>query len=318
MVGCYPPPERKLSRRRLLVLVLSVVVLIALVAGLLMWRAASDSSMDSGAQPGTGGSVGVLREKDPICDQWLTFGNELSANEQEWAELDHTVPATRWTPEQREIYTAVGEAMGTAADQYESILPLARHTAVQELAAQTIVYLRAYVERIPTYAEADGRLAGVASNFGSAVSFMCTAVPHIPAAMLAEEQVRSHASEPAAVKPFMPERDSVCAEFVSMVQRRNAQLGGWLALDPAVPAAQWSPRQRRLNDAARHVLDRDAGEVQDMASRASSAVLRDLLMTDAAYLRATSSAIAGYQPDDKRLWEAAVSLSGGIMGTCRG
>jgi hypothetical protein len=301
---------------------LCVGVVVAVVVGLVVWRGVSGSSGDPGddgpspTPDAARGSVGLLREKDPICDQWLKFGQELSDKEKQWAELDEAIPASQWTPEQLDIYSAVAQAMSTAADQYESILPMATHPVIQELGAQTIVYLRGYIERIPTYVEQDNALARVASGFDGALSFMCTAVPLTPAAGGGDKA--SAAEHPAELIPFMTTKAPVCDEYRALIDRQDSQLGGWHASDPKIPAAEWTPEQRKLNTAAQEVMNRDASQVREMAGRASNAILHDLLITQAEYLQAYADAIPTYIPDEHVLWRSATLLAGGLMTVCDG
>ncbi len=203
------PPPNSSHRRSWIVLGAVLVVVVAMAVGLVVWK--STSSRGSGAtgqsEAGVDRTVGVLRERDPVCDEWLNYADELSQAAEQWTALNRGVPATKWTPEHREIYVAVGEAMTTAADQFESILPKARNVLLQELIAQTIVYLRAYVERIPEYVESDSLIAGVAAKFSNAVTDMCEIQPQLRASSSTEKTTRSSVPEPAALTPFMADKD---------------------------------------------------------------------------------------------------------------
>ncbi len=259
----------------------------------------------------------MLRERDPVCDEWGAATAELSSREKKWLTLDRDIPAAEWTPEQREIYVSVGEAMTTAADNFESMLPKARSVVLQELIAQTIVYMRAYVQRIPKYVESDYFINGVAFNFLSAVTYMCNAgtLLHFPDA--GGNASPSSAPEPAALTPFMSnEKDPACEELLEVLRRQRKYLSGWVSADTRIPAEQWTPAQRALNNAAREVILRDIKEMRALAEVAESAIMADLLVTRADYMQAFADAIPTYKPNDEYLWSTIASIGGGLEAAC--
>lgn len=312
-------PARKPSRKPWIALGVSLSVVVVLVVGLLAWRGTIFGSDQGGGDPsptayGSDRTVGLLREKDPVCDDWRTFADALSDQEKPWASIDDSVPAARWTEEQRRIYGDVAEAMSAAADNFESILPKAEHVVIQELIAQTIVYLRKFVEKIPDYTEADSLVAGVASNFGTAVSYMCSAVP-----LTSQDQPISvsNAEPPAVLSAFMSNREPACGTFLAFLDRQKSTLSGWATTDSRTPADQWNPEQKRLYLAVQKVLDRDSGELRNMAEDAQNAILRDLLLTQADYMKAFGGALTTYVPDDLQLWKVVTSIGGGISAACK-
>lgn len=317
-----PSPPGPSNPRRWMVLGVSVAVVIAVVAGLVVWKGLAtrndaDIAATAAADDGVDRTIGLLREKDPVCDEWIEFADALSKNEEQWAASNRGIPATKWTFEQREIFVSAGEAMATAADQFESILPKARNVVIQELMAQTIVYLRAYVERIPTYVGSDGLIAGVANNFGAAITYMCSAVPLVSRLSRGKNPVSSATGEPAALEPFMVEKDSVCAEFQALIERQSAQLSGWVAGDSMKPAVLWTPKERTLSNAAREVLTRDYGHLLELQERSGNPIMSDLLLTQAAYMEAFAGAMPTYVPDDSQLWTTVTFLGGGLNSACR-
>ncbi|UXA19332.1 hypothetical protein [Mycobacterium sp. SMC-4] len=288
----------------------------ALVVGLLVWqgRAADSPSV---ADDGLDRTVGLLTEKDPVCDDWIRYANELAAATEEWSAIDKTISAGRWTPEQRAVVERAAEAMALAANQFESILPTARNVVLQELIAQSIVFWRKFVDRVPIYARADSVIAGVAGNFGSATTFMCTAAPIVLARNFTNETATSSAEHPGDLTPFISATDGVCQEFVALLDRQNRVLRGWASGNPAVPAADWTADERKLNEAAIPVLEADALQARMMAEGTDNYILSDLLTTYRAYLRAFTQALPEYEPDDGQLWKVATFLGGGIGAACR-
>lgn len=323
-----PPPVSATSqpyspKRRPWIWGVALAAIVTLVVGLVVWKSAAShdghglGDPDAAASGGVDRTIGVLREKDPVCDDWATVSNELAAHEEKWAASNRGIPSTAWSPEQRQVFITASTAMGSAADKYELMLSKATNVVVQELIAQTIVYLRSYVERIPNYVEADSLIAGVAGNFGTAVTYMCSVAPLVAGTGSSGGMTHSTAPEPAALVPFMNGADPACTSLVALIDRQNSQLGGWSATDSTVPSAHWTPTQRDLNFAAREVISRDAMEIRAIAKTAESAIFADLLVARADYMQVFADSIPTYKQDDALLWTTVSSLGGGLTAACK-
>ena len=314
-------PSGRDHRRRWIVLGVSFAVVVAVVVGSLVWRGVSTrndaDNAPAAVDDGVDRTVGLLRDKDPVCDEWLAVSNELAEKEEKWIASNRGVPATAWTTEQRETFVGVSQAMSTAADHYESMLPRAKNVVVQELIAQTIVYLRSYVERVPSYTESDNLFAGVAGNFGTAVTYMCSAAQLVPALGSGKRSTRSTVPDPDALTLFMAVEDRACSNFLELIGRQNAQLSGWAAADSTISAPQWTPKQRALNNAARDVIARDAIEQGGIVDSTENPIMADLLFARGEYMQAFADAIPTYTPDDALLWTTATSLGGGLSAACK-
>ncbi len=314
------PPSNSSHRRRWIVLGGVLAVVVALTVGLVVWKSTSNQGEGGTAQSEAGldRTVGVLRERDPVCDDWGPAIVELTSREKKWLTLNRDIPAAKWTPEHREIFVSVGEAMTAAADKFEAMLPKTRSVVLQELIAQTIVYMRAYVERIPEYVESDRFINGVAFNFGNAVTKMCDAGTLLRVPGGTEKTTRSSVPEPAGLTPFMANgKDPACAKLLEVIDRQNTYLSGWAATDPMIPAEQWTPDQRALNNAAREVILRDVNVVRALADVAESAIMADLLATRADYMQAFADSIPTYAADDGNLWATVAYIGGGLGAACK-
>ncbi len=309
-------PNRS-NRRRWVWVGVSLAAVVALVVGLLVWEATSDSAAGGSGQSADNGAdrmVGLVRQEDPVCADWLEIGDELAAGTERWADLDKSTPVNEWTAEQRDVFDAAARAMRSAADEFEAILPKAKSQLLKELISQSIVYWHRYLDALSNYAATDGKLAAVASNFSGAVTFVCTAVPLVPDQEGGER--RSMVAEPAELSAFMPAKDRVCTDFLAMIDDQNAVLGGWTATDPSVPASQWSPEERLASSAATKVLTHDSSTVVGFSERTSNEIFADLLFSYAAYLKAFAAALPDYVPDDDQLWKVSIYLGGGLAAAC--
>lgn len=316
-----PTPPSKPSRMPWILIGISLSAVLALVVGVLVWQGTSargpGSSGPIGSTIGDDRSVRMLSEEDPVCDGWTGAADKLAKVQESWTSTDRSTSATDWTPEQRAVIESVGSAMTSAADEFEVLLPRAEHIVLRELIAQTIVYLRLFVERIPSYVEVDSRIAGVAGNFSGAVTYMCSAVPLVPTTSGRVELAESHVADPNSLVPFITHRDIACERLVGLFDRQNAVLRGWAATDSSIPAAHWSAEQETLNRAARTVISGDVAEVQEVAAATDNGLMQDLLNAQALYMSAFADAIPTYAPDDAQLWSVATYLGGGLSAACK-
>lgn len=318
----HPAPLPSASTRKpWIVIGISVAVVVALVVGLLVWRGTSGSYGSGTSEPssvdevGLDRTVGLLREKDPVCDDWRKYADELSEREKPWASIDDAKPAIEWSADERRTFSEVGDAMRVAADNFESLLPRAEDVGVQELIAQTIVYLRLYIDRIPNYTAPDSLIAGAAGNFGTAVSYMCNTVPLI--SVDSQDGPTSRNSSPTSLRSFTEGGSSACEDFLSLLDRQEATLSGWLRADSRTSADQWGPEQRSLNLAVQTVLDRDARELRSIAEGESNHLFHDLLTIQSEYMRAFAGSIPTYIPDDLQIWKVVTAVGGGISAACK-
>lgn len=288
----------------------------ALVVGLLVWQARSADDVGS-ADDGVDRTVGLLTEKDPVCDDWIRYADELAAQTKAWSEIDDKTPAPEWDAEHRQVYENAGAVMQVAADRFESLSPNARSVVLKELIGQTVHYLRTYIVRLPHYAESDSFFAGAAVNFSSATTFMCTAVPLVRPVASSVARVPSKVVSDSDLLDAMVDGDNtVCGSFADLIDRQNTVLRGWEATDPSVPATQWTPDQRQLNMAVKDVLGEDAERVRTMSQQPTNPILADLLSTYAAYVDAYLIKLSAYEPDDNQIWRVATYLGGGIVAAC--
>ncbi len=295
----------------------SLAAVVAVVVGLLVWQNTPGGDSEGSGQAADDGvdrTVGLMREKDPVCDDWQRFADDLAENERAWAAVDDEIPATKWTPQQHKVFDSVGEDMLTAAGQFESLLPAARSIVIRELIAQTVVYLRAFVERIPTYTASDRLVAGAGGNFSNAVTYMCSAVPLVP--IEGAEVWQSEVLNPAELRPIIDTRDPICTEFMALTDSQDEAISGWAATDSTIPASEFTAGQRELFDAVRFVLLDDLEDFRDLASRSEGRAVGDLVATHNAYMQAFADAIPNYSPDDVQLWNVVVALGGGIVAAC--
>lgn len=267
--------------------------------------------------------AGLQLVADPICEDHGLVYNILAARWQSFAKLDEKIPASQWTPEQRDIADATARAMLSAAAQYESMLPRAENRVIQELLAQTIVYLRANAENLPHYRAAeDVNLAYTATRLDGAILAVCAAVPlvaSLSAEMIPAPRPTTVAVDPSALVPFMKLKDGICDDYVAWAQRRDEDLETWESRGGqlSVEGSQWPPEQRAIADDVSRVLARNADEVRGFAERADNPLVRDFLATAAPYNQIFAKRLPAYRLDDWPAWDVTNYLLNAVRFGCQ-
>ncbi len=271
------------------------------------------------------GPVGIITE-DPTCDAWGRVAREYSAQADSvnWDSRDDSVPSSSWTPEQRKMYDTVGNAMEGAADQMANLAKLTPHRVMRELYGQFIAYAHAFTASLPTYAADDGYLAGTTDGIASGLSMICSAIKYRSAQPLAP--LIPKAAPPTRISPLgdpdQPQRflsavDPVCAEWISVVAKFSADTAAWRATDPQIPAAQWTPELKALNDAVAPVMTAEADELERLGRRSNNPTLEDIAVLAAQYQRAFVKALPTYTTADFYLAEAASFSVASINQACK-
>ncbi|VCT92439.1 hypothetical protein MHAS_04166 [Mycolicibacterium hassiacum DSM 44199] len=118
-----------------------------------------------------------MPEPDPVCSEWYALGDRLEQSPvvQAWVELNGDIPASHWTPEQRDIHLAAAQFLDEFADQIEQAARRSDNPVLQDLAILSAQYRRAYAAAMPTYVLADSFLEGVGAKIFSLIWAACHA-----------------------------------------------------------------------------------------------------------------------------------------------
>ena len=266
--------------------------------------------------------MGIVTD-DPTCADWTGIDATLQAAEQtSWIGRDPSIPSSKWTPSSRDSYDSVAAAMRTAADQTAELARQTPHRVMRELYEQTIAYLRAYADSLPSYTAVDDHLVLTAAATRSALSSICTSISNGSAAARAMSSAAAKPSPASTAStgdptPFLvPPADPVCAQWHSLVAKYTAGFAAWRATDPAVAADQWSASQRAVNNAVAPVMSAFADEVEALAGGTSNGVFRDFATLAAQYRRAYAAALPTYVPTDAALTATASAATLAIDEAC--
>jgi hypothetical protein len=270
------------------------------------------------------GPATIITE-DPTCAPSRPILDTLSGQEHNgWDTRDPSIPASAWTPAVRAQYEAVGQAMRSAADQMVALVKLTPHRVMRELYEQFIAYSRAYADRIPTYAPTDDGLAVASSTTANAIGDVCGAISHGSAA--ARGPLISPPRAPAQVAPlgdpadpqrFLRDPDPACAEWIAASSQFQADTAAWLVIPSSIPASQWTPEQRVINDSVAPVMLSFADKVQALGEQSDNPTFMDFATLSAQYRRAYVQSLPSYTPSDNYLANAALKLGGVVEAACQ-
>ncbi|UGU33540.1 hypothetical protein LT350_11720 [Mycolicibacterium smegmatis] len=260
---------------------------------------------------------------DPTCDAWNTVLGEYSGvtKANRWDDRDNSVPEGSWTPEQRAMYEAVGKAMTQAADQAVTLMGQTPHRDMRVLYEQFVATTREFVSRIPTYQPTDHQLSAASNAAGAAIANICgtislrTAqsvaplVPGVPSAEIGSEDHKELTTVLSTPSPM-------CSDWKSLVARFHEDTTAWRAINKDIPAMEWTPDQRAVNDAAGRIMSATADEMEQLATASDNPRLQNIITLAAQYRRGFVKALPNYEPSDSYLELSATSLSRFVNAAC--
>ncbi|WP_141562695.1 hypothetical protein [Mycobacterium neglectum] len=116
-----------------------------------------------------------LESADSTCAEWDRLTDKFEAETAEWQAIDSAISATDWTPQQQAVVDAVIPVMESQADAIEKVGLSSSNPVVQDFAALSAQYRRAYSLALPTYTSADAYLSGTSGRLTSLIYQACKA-----------------------------------------------------------------------------------------------------------------------------------------------
>ena len=306
-----PPPKAGGGLKwALLVLGLVAVLAAAAIVVVVVVRPGSGGGADASevASATDVGPVGIIVE-EPTCEKFLAVNDTLAdAEHNGWDRRDPSVPASRWTADQRNQFEAVGAAMRTAADQLVALARQTPHRVVRELYGQAIAYFRAYADAIPAYTAADEFLAGVGIAAGATLYHICRAIQNGAAGSWA-------GAVPAAAPPtrvaqpgdvadpgrFVGAGESVCGSWGPVAAKYAADSAGFATTDSNTPVGQWTEQQKAFYTAITPVVSGFADAIEGLGRASGNPVVEDFAVLAAVYDRAWVASLGTYVLTDSWL-----------------
>ncbi|MCU1696819.1 MAG: hypothetical protein JWR34_2882 [Mycobacterium sp.] len=328
------PPPSKGGRGKWILggLAVLVVVALAVVITVLVMRPSGGGPTPTPTNGNSGfasandtGPVNIIAE-DPTCAAWGKVASEYAdaTAAVNWGKRDQSVAASSWTPEQRTMYDAVGKALTRAADQTKNLVKQTPHRVMRELYEQFIAYGRAFVAKIPSYVADDGNMAVVTDTITTATANVCSAIDYRSAPAIAPlipdpaapSEITSP-SDPDSPSKFLPASNAICTEWESTGQKFSDDTEEWRSLDPKIPATEWTPEQKAVNDAVAPMMADNAKELERLGRQSHNAILEDFAVLAAQYRRAFVAAIPNYTSADDFLSGTAAELVRAVTWACK-
>ncbi|WP_226864421.1 hypothetical protein [Mycolicibacterium baixiangningiae] len=311
-----------------------LVVALAVTVTILVTRDGSDGN--SPTPPGDGqasefasandtGPVNIITE-DPTCDAWGKVIRAYSDKSKSvnWGQRDPSIPASAWTPEQRNMYEVVSNGMRDAASQAEKLAKTTPHRVMRELYGQFVAYSAAFVTTLEGYTEKSDGLAVVTDASGTAAAHICSAIEYRsvqPIAPLVEESPAPSSVElpddGAAPQRFLTTSNPACDGWESSLSDFDRKIADWLAIDPQISAPDWSPAQRSVNEAAAKSMVINADVLEELGRESRNPIFEDLAALAAQYRRAFALTIPEYESKDGFLSESATYLARTVNSACK-
>jgi hypothetical protein len=332
--GGVPPPRRG-GKGKWILAGIAVLAVIAVTVVITVLVVGKDSGSGDSPTPTNGigsdfasandkGPVGIITE-DPTCAAWNRIADAVVAKENEvgWRDRNPSVPASAWTRQQRTTFQSVGEAMRGAAGQTLGLVKQTPHRVTRELYEQFIAYGRAFDDSVPAYTPVNNYLAGAVDAIASALVDMCAAITYGSAAAISplvpETRPPTQVSalgDPAAPQRFVAGNDPACSDWVSTYNKFDADTAPWRALDPNVPATQWTSDQKAIVDGAALIMTAFADRAEEIGRRSDNPTFEDIAVLSAQYRRAIVKALPTYTSADNYLSEVSTFLAQTINTAC--
>lgn len=271
------------------------------------------------------GPVSIITD-DPTCDGWARITREYNAESTavRWAARDASIPANAWRPEQRAMYNTMAKAMTTAADHTEALIKQTPHRVMRELYQQFSSYVHAFVPLIPAYVAENNRFVPVINALANSATDICTAIEFRSTATLAGRiPVADPPSRLASISGadasdlFLGDGNPVCADLASTVVAFDEQTRAWQALDPKLPAEEWSADYRAVMDDVAPVMSANADNLERLGRASGNPIVEDFTVLAAQYQRGYVEAIPSYTSADNVLWQVVASLVKAVNSGCK-
>jgi hypothetical protein len=222
------------------------------------------------------------------------------------------------------MYETVDKALSSATDQTKSLVKLTTHRVLRELYEQFIAYGHAFSKSLPTYTAGDRLLAGATDGMASALAAICSAIDYRSAQTIAPlisnpdpPSKLATFGDPDDPQRFLSKSDSACSEWTPLVEKFDADTAEWRNTDPAIPATQWSPQEKDINDQVAPIMAAQANALEKVARRSDNPALQDFGVLASVYQRGFVKALPNYTTADFYLSQASAYLAASVNSACK-
>jgi hypothetical protein len=116
-----------------------------------------------------------LTAPNAVCRDWRASLDKIGADTADWQNLDPSIPATFWNPQQKQVNVSVASVMIAYANKLQQLGRRSENPILNDFANLSAQYRRAFVLAVPTYDPSDNYLANAASYASTTVLGACAA-----------------------------------------------------------------------------------------------------------------------------------------------
>ncbi|MEV0671283.1 hypothetical protein [Mycobacterium sp. NPDC050441] len=330
-----PAPSPKSWVKWVVIAVVVVVVLAGAIVAIAVLKGKGSSPGGSDTVSAAPSDVASAGDKNPAtivvedvsCDaQTPIFKNFYDAVKASgFEDLDHSVPASLWSPEERRINDEAKRATAAAIAQMGPLAKLTPHRVRRELYDQTMAYWQAWIDKIPTYVGSDDAYRAAGTEGQKALVRMCNAIQYKSA------QARSFLADPAiapkgfapvtsnAPQPFLGSGSDQCSDYSAALAAYydDPVVKDWQKIDYKLDASGWDSNQRQLSDQAADILVELAHKLAGLGGDSGNPVMADFTALGAQYITAYAHAMSSYTSNDDSLVGAGLSLMRSVNFACK-
>lgn len=331
-----PPARSPKSWVKWVVIAVVVVVVLAaaVVAVVLVKRNGSSaggsdtvSAAPSDVASGGDKAPATIVVEDVSCDaQQPIFNNFYDGMKASgFNDMDHSVPASLWSPEERRSYEEAKRVTEVVVTQIRPLVKLTPHRVRRELYEQAIAYWQAWIDKLPTYVGSDDAYRAAGTEAETALVRMCTALRTKAAqarSFLADSPTTPEdfaAVTSDAPQLYLASGADQCSEFTAAVAAYYADpvIKDWQKIDYKIAASGWDPTQRHLSDQAADIIVELAHKLAGLGGESGNPVMADFTALGAQYLTAYAHAVPSYTSNDDSLIGAGLSLMRAVNQACK-
>jgi hypothetical protein len=326
--GWGPPPPRRRTRRWWALSGVALVLALA-AAGVAVTLLRRDSgggpiaatsptttttTMPPATSAGDVGPVGLITE-EPTCVRWLAISPKWPIDPPiNIAGVSPvTVPRNAWTPQQQSAMQTMANNIRAEARQTAVLANTTPHRVMRELYEQFVAYGRAFADTAAgNYVPEDSGLlysknhlldtlvsvcVAIRAGAPAARSALVTAAPGAPSRVAPPQ-------DPADPQRFVTASDvPACVGLESLTRNyaSNPTVTAWIDSDKTIPASQWDPKQKALNDAVAPIMLTLADDVEHTTGQGNNPVMADFGTLFVQYQRVFAKALPLYVPSDFQL-----------------
>lgn len=330
-----PPPPPRGGKTKWILASLATIAVIMLTAIVTVVAVRSDhGDVGNGAPEGSGPELASANDTGPItiitdeptCGAWSKVSDEYYqiAVSVKFDDRDPAIPQSSWTAGQRDMYETMKNALTHQVEQTTKLVPQTPHRAVRVLYQQFIAYAQTYIDRLPSYVDDDDNLVRASNAASAAVLHLCSAITRRSAQAVAplttavDQPTNTHEEEGSSSPTKMITKSgSVCSEWNQASKKFDAAAESWRAIDNKIPAKDWTPEQKSIEEAIGPVMATYADELERLGRQSANASLEDIATLAAVYRRAFVAVIPTYISNDAYLQLTAVQLARMVNAACK-